>query len=176
MKREPCVLNAEEIAGLIRSRRLIRSCIHLKTQLTPNGFDLTAAEVYRFASRGELDFSNKERVVSGETRLKPRKKSSKDKFGWWHLKKGAYKIKTNETVNIPANLIAVAAPRSSLLRCGAFTQTAVWDAGFKGRSEFILVVENRLGLRLKQNARVVQLLFLRMNGTAKTYRGIFQGL
>ena len=79
-------------------------------------------------------------------------------------------------MNIPANLIAVAAPRSSLLRCGAFTQTAVWDAGFKGRSEFILVVENRLGLRLKQNARVVQLLFLRMNGTAKTYRGIFQGL
>jgi dUTP pyrophosphatase len=68
----------------------------------------------------------------------------------------------------------MAFPRSSLLRMGAFTQTGVWDAGFKGASEFILIVQNPAGLKLKQNARVVQLVFTKINETAQGYNGIYQ--
>ncbi|MBU0693182.1 MAG: deoxyuridine 5'-triphosphate nucleotidohydrolase [Candidatus Omnitrophica bacterium] len=98
-----------------------------------------------------------------------------DKYGWWQLKKGTYKIKTNEIVKIPNNLVAFAFSRTSLLRMGAFTQHGVWDAGFRGKSEFILVVENPGGIKIKENARIVQLIFFRVEET-EGYKGIYQDL
>ena len=83
-------------------------------------------------------------------------------------------MRTNETVNIPKDLIAIAFPRSTLLRMGAFVQNAVWDAGFCGKSEFVLVVENLHGLRLKQNARLTQLVFMPIHETDQGYQGIYQ--
>ena len=101
-------------------------------------------------------------------------KKGRGKLGWWNLKRGVYKIRTNESINLPNDLVAIAFPRSSLLRMGVFTQTAVWDAGFRGKSEFVLMVENRGGLRLKQNARIIQIIFMRINKTDLGYRGIYQ--
>ena len=106
--------------------------------------------------------------------IQPEKKNPQDKFGWWDLKQGAYKIRANETFNLPDDLVVIAFPRSSLLRMGAFTQTAVWDAGFTGRSEFILVIENPKGLSLKQNARIIQVIFIKINQTNLGYQGIYQ--
>ncbi len=57
---------------------------------------------------------------------------------------------------------------------GAFTQTGVWDAGFKGKTEFILVVENPEGIKLKQNARVTQVIFLKITEAEQGYQGIYQ--
>lgn len=168
------ILNREEIETLIKEKELFSGFIDLKTQLTPNGFDLTVNSVSEFKEEGALDFSNKERKLPAVEDIPVTKENPEDKFGWWDLKKGVYKVKTNETVNIPKDLIAIAYPRSSLLRMGVFTQNAVWDAGFKGRSEFILVVDNPQGLKLKQNARVVQLVFVRINETKEGYNGIFQ--
>jgi dUTP pyrophosphatase len=167
------MLNREEIERLIKEKGLVTGYINLDTQLTPNGFDLTVDKVYEFDSAGALDFSNKERIVPGGKEILPQKMNSGDKFGWWNLKKGAYKIRTNETVNIPNDLIAIAFPRTSLLRMGGFTQNGVWDAGFKGKSEFVLVVENPNGIKLKQNARITQLIFTKINETEKGYDGIY---
>jgi len=170
------MLNRQEITKLIKEKDLIGGYIDLETQLTPNGFDLTAGEIFEFEKAGALDFSNKERVVPEGKRIIPRKKDPKDKFGWWNLKKGAYKVRTNETVNMPCDLVALAFTRTSLLRMGAFTQNGVWDAGFKGKSEFILVVENPKGIKIKQNGRVVQLIFTNVNETSHGYKGIYQNL
>lgn len=168
------LLNAEEIKELIKNKKLVDDYIHLDAQLTPNGFDLTANSLFEFAACGALDFSNKERVIPKGKEIPVKKKKPQDKFGWWNLKKGVYKIKTNETVNLPNNLIALAFPRTSLLRLGAFTQHGVWDAGFNGKGEFVLSVGNPKGLRLKQNARVAQLVFMGINETACSYNGIYQ--
>lgn len=170
------MLNRQEIKELIDKEQLIEECINLETQLAPNGFDLTAGSVFGFDSPGKIDFSNKERVLPKGVELIPEKQSPEDKFGWWHLEKGAYKIRTNEIVNLPNDLVGLAFTRSSLLRVGAFTQHGVWDAGFKGRGEFILVVDNPQGLQLKQNARVVQIVFLRINHTEQGYQGIHKHL
>lgn len=176
MEEKEYILNRESIARLIKENNLVSGYINLDIQLTPNGFDLSCGQVFEFASRGALDFSNSERVVSYEKEVKPRKLKPKDKFGWWNLKKGAYKIRSNETINLHNELIALATPRSSLLRNGVFTQTAVWDAGFKGRSEFILVVENKNGVKIKQNARIIQIVFFRINKTNQGYKGIYQNI
>jgi dUTP pyrophosphatase len=168
------MLNRQDILELIQKNSLIQDYIDLETQLTPNGFDLTAAAIFKFDTAGALDFSNKERVLSVASEIMPQKENPKDKFGWWHLQKGVYKVKTNETVNLPNDLVALAFPRTSLLRMGGFTHHGVWDAGFIGRGEFILAVENPHGIKLKQNARVAQLIFLPIAETAQGYRGIYQ--
>ena len=168
------MLNKQEIRKLIEEKGLLSDYIDLDVQLTPNGFDLTCAQIYEFDAPGALDFSNKERKLPQGRLLLPKKENVQDKRGWWDLPKGAYRIRTNETCSIPLDLIALAFPRSSLLRMGAFTENAVWDAGFKGKSEFILVVENPHGIRLKENARITQLVFVRANETAEGYQGIYQ--
>ncbi len=170
------MLNGKEIKNLIKKKKLIEGFIDQDIQLTSNGFDLTTGKIFEFAGKGELDFSNLERVLPETEEVKARKKNKKDKYGWWNLKAGAYKIKTNETLNLPKNLTAVAFSRSSLLRMGAYVQTGVWDAGFKGKSEFILRVENAKGIRVKQNARVAQIIFLKINKVKKGYGGIYRNL
>lgn len=168
------ILNRIEIELLIRKNSLINGCLDLKSQLTPNGVDLTVNKVYKFDSFGALDFSNKERKLPKTHLLLPIKKGKDEKFGWWELKTGSYKIETNEFLMLPNNIIGIAFPRSSLLRMGAFTQTGFWDAGFNGKSEFILVVHNSYGLLLKQNARIIQLVFAKMKNVKKGYQGIYQ--
>jgi len=170
------MLNREEIEKLIKENNLIEGAVDLATQLTPNGFDLTAASIYEFDGSGSLDFSNKEREIPACREFPAQKKNAEDKFGWWNLKPGIYKIKTNEAVNLLPDLIALAFTRTSLLRMGAFTQHGVWDAGFRGKGEFVLVVQNPAGLKLKQNARVAQLVFFKINQTNHSYKGIYQNL
>ena len=168
------MLNREEIKRLIEKNNLVSNYRDLDTQLTPNGFDLTAAKIYEFSGSGALDFSNKERKIPPSQELVPQKEKPEDKFGWWQLAPGIYKVVTNEIVKLPLDLIGVAFARSSLLRMGAFTQTGVWDAGFEGVSEFVIVVGNPLGMKLKQNARVAQLLFTKITETETGYNGIYQ--
>ena len=167
------MLNRQELEKLIKKENLVSGYIDLETQLTPNGFDLTAADIFEFDGPGALDFSNKERVVPEGKKILP-EKTGKEKFGWWELKKGAYKIRTNEIVTLPNDLIGIAFTRTSLLRMGAFTQHGVWDAGFRGKGEFVLVVENPKGIKIKQNARVTQLVFTKINETSRGYEGIYK--
>ncbi|MFH1875755.1 MAG: deoxyuridine 5'-triphosphate nucleotidohydrolase [Candidatus Omnitrophota bacterium] len=166
------MLNKEQIRKLVVEQKLIEGCIKLETQLTPNGFDVTVATVSEFAGSGALDFSNSERVLPACHAIAPHKKKQEDTFGWWKLLPGAYKIRTNETVNLPNTLIALAYTRTSLLRMGAYTQHGVWDAGFHGTGEFILIVANPHGIELKQNCRIAQLVFVPVDET-QGYTGIY---
>ena len=88
---------------------------------------------------------------------------------------GAYIITYNEIVHIPKNIIALATPRSSLLRCGVMINTAVWDAGYSGRSQSLMVVYNAQGFRVQRNARIVQLVFLKLTQKTEGYHGTYQG-
>lgn len=169
------VLSKDILKKFILQENLVENYINLDKQLTPNGFDVTVGYIFKFDSVGALDFSNSERVIPQGKIIPPEKDKPEDKFGWWELKRGAYKVRTNEVINLSNNLIALAYPRTSLLRMGAFVQNGVWDVGFKGKGEFILVVENPHGIRIKENARIVQLVFLSINAT-ETYNGIYQGL
>lgn len=168
------MLNREELKKLIQEKNLVEGYIDLDTQLTPNGFDLTVGNIFEFTTAGSLDFSNKERKLPEAKEIPLQKGNPQDKFGWWQLKKGIYKIRTNEVVNLPKDLIALAFSRTSLLRMGAFTQHGVWDAGFRGKGEFVLTVGNPAGIRIKQNARIAQLVFFNVKETDAGYQGIYQ--
>ncbi len=148
---------------------LVESWINLEEQIQPNGFDLTVRGVAMLQSAGNIAALNNQRYIPELAPL------VFDGLGSIDLIPGAYIITFNEIVHLPKNVMALAAPRSSLLRCGVTIGTAVWDAGYSGRSQSLMVVHNPSGFRLQQNARVLQLVFFQLTGETEGYSGKYQG-
>ena len=164
------LLSSTELRKLVQATpSLLENAVDIETQIQPNGLELTLKEVKTIEGPGAVDFDNSERKLPVGKTLE---------FGnddWICLSEGIYKVLFNEVVNIPMNLAAIAKPRSSLIRCGATLETAVWDAGYRGRSESLLVVYNTAGFKLKKDARIMQLLFYTLDAEVeKGYSGMYQ--
>lgn len=161
------VLSGEEIRKLILEEGLIRDYIDLEMQIQPNGFDCTLRSVYRLRGCGRVDFDNSRRKLPELEEIKFRE--------WVYLPKGVYRVKLNEIVKLGRDIMAIARPRSTLVRCGVNVLTAVWDAGYEGRSEVSIAVHNDYGIWLSRNARIVQLVFIRLSSLAREYEGLYMG-
>ena len=164
------VLSKKDIEELLRYKPpLVEGMLQPKEQLQPNGVDLTLRSISILQSDGKIAVSNNQRVVSDLSPL------VFDGLDFIQLMPGICSITFNEIVNLPKNIMALATPRSSLLRCGVTVNTAVWDAGYCGRSESLLVVYNPQGFRLQKNARIIQLVFFRLENETEGYNGTYQG-
>jgi len=138
-------------------------------QVQPNGIDLSLDAAWCFADRGALGAAAESR------RLSDRQDLEFDADGWLELGPGGYGIRYAEWVEMPADCGGLCFPRSSLLRTGAHVPTAVWDAGYAGRGEGLLVVTNPHGLRLQRGARIVQLVLFRLSEPpGAVYAGRYQ--
>jgi len=163
------VLSRQDISQLLEEKPpLIEGYLNLSEQLQPNGFDLTLREIALLESSGRIAVKNAER------RLPELAPLAFDGLGFIDLVSGIYSITYNEIVHLPRNVMALARPRSSLLRCGVTVGTAVWDAGYSGRSQSLLVVYNSRGFRVQKDARIVQLVFMRLSGETEGYQGAYQ--
>ena len=163
------ILSKQDIHRLLQKKPpLIEGCINLEKQVQPNGVDLTLREVALLQSSGRIAVEDSQRQVSDLAPL------VFDGLGFIDLVPGAYIITYNEIVHLPKNIMALARPRSSLLRCGVTVNTAVWDAGYSGRSQSLMVVYNPQGFRLQRNARIAQLVFLRLSQKTEGYQGAYQ--
>ena len=164
------ILSKQDIQRLLKQEPpLIEDYINLEEQVQPNGIDLTLREVAMLQSSGKITVKNSQRLVSDVAPL------VFDGLNFIDLIPGAYIVTYNEIVHLPKNVMALATPRSSLLRCGVTINTAVWDAGYSGRSQSLMVVYNPQGFRLQRNARIVQLVFLQLTQETEGYRGAYQG-
>jgi dUTP pyrophosphatase len=164
------VIGKQDIVQRLKTRPpLIEGFIERERQIGSNGVDLTVKKIGGFVSKGAVAFFNQERVISNIRELQF------EQDDWLFLRTGSYKITFNEVINMPTDLVAFARPRSSILRSGASIETAIWDAGYRGRSEALLNIFNTSGLKIKKNARAVQIVFLKLsNPTAEVYKGVFQ--
>ena len=163
-------LSGNEIRKLIRRQPpLVEGYIDLEVQVQANGFDLTLRDVAVIQSAGRIAADNRQRVISDISPL------VFDALGNIDLVPGTYLITYNEIVHLPKNVMALGRPRSSLLRCGVTVGTAVWDAGYEGRSQSLLVVYNARGIQLQKNARITQLVFMELSGESEGYDGAYQG-
>ena len=161
------ILNDEDLHQLCKTGMIENICDPSR-QVTPNGIDLTLKKVEKFTGSGSIDFTNEKRKLSPTEEI-PFTRT------WIDLPPGCYKVTFNEIVTIPQDMIALARPRSSLLRSGATIESAVWDAGFHGVSISLLIVYNPHGISLQRNARLIQLIFVKMSRKAqKTYNGVYQ--
>ena len=151
-------LPGSEVARLLEGLR--------DEQVQPAGVDLTAREVFLIDSPGELDFSNRNRRIPEGKQLEFDTKI--------HLKQGCYRINYGEVVSIPEDTAGIVLPRSSLMRMGATVISALWDPGYHGRGQGLLVVFNPHGMVLHKGARVAQLFLIRGSSSGK-YSGKFLG-
>lgn len=166
------VLSREELLARIEDaeKPLLRDVIALEDQVQPNGVDLTLARIQRFVGGGRIAVDNAGRLLPELEDVEA------DGDGWFHLAPGPWHITYNEIVALPDDLMALGRPRSSLGRSGVTIHTAVWDAGYEGRSTSLLQVLNPAGFSVQRNARVMQLVFMTLNRkTAAGYSGHYQG-
>jgi len=149
---------------------LVQNLCDIQQQVQPNGIDLTLKEIALLDSPGSLGPGTEGRALSNTSPL------IFDGLDRVDLLPGCYLVTYNEVVSLPKNIIALTRPRSSLLRCGVSIHNAVWDAGYSGRSQSLMVVYNPQGFRLYRNARIVQMIFFPLSReVAQGYHGRFQG-
>jgi dUTP pyrophosphatase len=165
------ILSREDILEMLKaSPPLVDSLFNIQQQVQTNGIDLTLKEIALISSPGTLGLSNEIRTLSSTSPL------VFDGLGRIDLLPGCYLVTYNEVVNIPRNIIALATSRSSLLRCGVSIHNAVWDAGYSGRSQSLMVIYNPRGFRIYRNARIVQMVFFLLSReVTQGYQGVFQG-
>ena len=139
------------------------------SQFQPAGVDVTLNKILKFSSHGQIDFDNSQRKISEVEELP-------FEDGWVTIPTGSYKVIFNEYVKIPQDAAALCFPRSSLLRSGITLECAVWDPGYEGRSEALLIVSNPHGAKLKKDAKIGQLVFVKLSESAKdSYEGVYKG-
>ncbi len=136
-------------------------------QIQPAGVDLRVDKVFKFTGRGQI-------LVDGK-KTAPVEEIPTDNNGSWILEPGAYKIRFLDPVRVPTWAVGFCYPRSSLLRSGVTVECAVWDPGYYGRGEALLIVANPHGFLLERGARVAQLVYAVLEGRAQGYKGSYQG-
>lgn len=131
-------------------------------QIQPNGVDLTGAELYRIIGPGALAESG---TTVGEREPVPWSDGQP-------LPAGSYVVRYAERIRVPEGHVGLVFPRSSLLRNGAMLHTAVWDPGYDGRGEGLLVLSHPL--HLPAGMRIGQFVLFTAEGFA-SYQGQWQG-
>jgi dUTP pyrophosphatase len=155
----------------LRRRRVVElldadvEAVHVQ----PNGVDLSLQAVWRLVGAGSLGCADDDRVLPARQDL------AFGSDGWLELGPGTYGVRYAEWIAVPIECGGLCFPRSSLLRMGVHVPTAVWDAGYAGRGEGLLVVTNPHGVRLQQGARIVQLILFELTEPARSaYAGRYQ--
>ena len=168
------IIPGHKIRGLVLSGE-----IDLKTQIQPAGIDLTVKHISRYTTHGVLAFSNEERELPRMYTIPwgmyNDSRTLYNDYQIW-LEKGVYMVEADPIIEIPMDAIAFAQPRSSLTRMGCGVHSGIWDPGYKGDSTFVLNIYNPHGIIISKNARIAQLVYVRMESPAtEGYDGIYQG-
>lgn len=151
---------------IVSGKGNIEGMIDEELQRQPAGTDLTVDLVERFSGSGKVDFDNTGREIAPGTEVNKNKLNGGE----------AYRVTYNEKISVPSDALGLVFPRSSLMRNGCHLVTAVWDPGYEGKGQGLLQVLNPEGVVLEENARVGQMIFIRLEDEVKKgYAGKFQG-
>lgn len=132
--------------------------IHLETQETDRGIDLTAGKIYGLELVGALDFGGSEFSAADLIEISPELVDEDDDYGWWRLEGGTYVIRFNESVD-PGDKVGLITPLPRLLATGATHPSLAVDSSDDGPLEVTVQVPVQ-GVRIKENARVSRLTVL----------------
>jgi dUTP pyrophosphatase len=147
----------------------VEDYVDKEVQVQAAGVELTLNIIRKFQGNGSLGFGNDKRHLPRTAVVEF------DPNGSVWLEQGSYLVDLNETVAIPADKVAIAIPRSSLLRMGVSLGTALWDPGYKGKGQVLLVVHNEYGVTLYKDTRLLQLVYMDLNKeSAELYNGQYQ--
>lgn len=138
-----------------------------------HALDIRIDRLYRITSgffvpeEGKTSQSNKEEQLPVvETVMPPREV--------FILMPGVYSFDAVQTVEMAEGEAGWLVPRSSMTRNGVDVRSALYDAGYKGGINGIIVVHNPHGCSIERNARIAQFVIAKAE-TAKLYDGQYQG-
>src|SRR5512142_2652946 len=96
------VLTREDLWERLRGDSpLVAHMVDARAQVQPNGIELTLCLVERFVGAGAIGVSEDDR------RLAPGERRKFDEQGWVHLVPGAYRVRLNEVVILPLDLVGL---------------------------------------------------------------------
>ena len=135
------------------------------------GFDLRVGEVYKLTSGGFLGVENRD---TSSTELIAKYEEGKENS--IIIKPGDYfLIKTIENINNPKDLAPYFKHRSNLFRSGVVVHTAHCGQGYKGPLLFGIENRGKFDFKLEMGARVIHVVFHKIEGEGIQYRGQWQG-
>lgn len=144
-----------------------------KKQIQPNGVDLRVGKILKNTERGVLGESRREIPHRDAGSDVGKVYSADGELLEYNLDSSSYIVVYNEKIKIPENAVGIVYPRSSLMRMGARLHSAVWDSGYEGKGEGLLVVHNRNGISIEPNARIGQMIFIESRSSSQ-YEGKYQ--
>jgi deoxycytidine triphosphate deaminase len=137
---------------------------------TPQGYDVSVAKIESFGGGGVLGKNEKQLPQYIEAPRGPLAGGSQAYF----LRPGAYLVTFAEVVSVPTTMVGFMWARSTLLRMGASFNTAVWDAGYRGIGQSLLVVHNPMGIEVEVGSRIGQMVFAALDADVQPYAGQYQ--
>ena len=149
------LLRGSEIAALAKG------LIHAPKQIEDWSLALTACAVFKRVSGGAVDFGGSEFAPAAKESIAPRKLNESDKYGWWELSEGKYIIEFNEELALPHNCFGILQAHPRLVEAGGWHPVRIFVTRDILPRAVPLVVGSE-GLRLKENARISQLIVVEL--------------
>ena len=143
--------------------------------IAQHGVDLNLIKIERIVGAGIIPYKGKTQLPKYE-QIKPRLvpfESLEDEVLSWHLQPGTYSVTFQQGCRIPNNQMLLIRQRSSLLRCGTFLHSSVFDAGFETQNIGTVIVVT-LPITIQYNARIAQIYNHECTAVENLYNGQFQ--
>lgn len=141
-------------------KEILENIIHEETQF-PDGRNIayvTVARVGKLSGAGSLDFGGSEYEEADVDWIEPKPRSEDDKYGWYDLEQGSYRIEFNESIDLPDDTGVLLQIWDQALKNGVTHPTEVLTQSRKPLFTQIHVSE--AGIHIKENARFSELRLL----------------
>lgn len=166
------ILGVNQLLKLVKEKKLVQNLSERElTNPEGAGFDLRIGELYELKGKGFLGVEERNTAD-----MKLVAKYQKGKIIKVRLKPQIYyAMKTIESVNMPENLLALMTPRSTLYRSGVYIFGGQTSSGYKGGLTMGIYNFRNVKFDLEMGARVVHIMFFKIDGESNLYRGQWQG-
>jgi len=177
MKSDPTDRFVEEIGRAVWLGSEVKPFINdgdiMDEAVQKNGIDLTIDKIIQLMGCPSFSHNKdyEERCVHME--IEPQSITGLDSPGW-NLGPGEYVIQWNEKIKIPTLAIGLLLPRSSMLRNGITINGAVWDRGYEGKGQSLMIVGSN-GVLIERFYRAAQMIFIGAIDDGESYEGQYQG-
>ena len=142
-----------------RLAQFLANMVYEKKQVHSVSVDLTVKSVAEISSGGSLDFGGSEFKPCARENIEPKKSDSAEKYGWWPLDEGDYFVEYNEELSLPSGHIAIIQPHERIIESGITHGTRLVTES--DERLFMLIHVGRGGVRIKENARISNLIVLK---------------
>lgn len=133
----------------------VSNVIHEDTQLHEYSVDLTVEEIHSFTGAGSLDFGGSEFESAAIEQVDTVRKNKDDKYGWWKLEGGMYRVYFNEGVEFSEDQILVLNLHEHARSAGLIASEQFLS---ENEGDFFLNIQvPEAGCNIKENARIAVL-------------------